>query len=70
MPRGTINDPAAPAKSIRGAIEVRCEAEGLCHPPLQWTLDLIFERDLGQYVTLRDVVSLNRILDAAKKPGP
>lgn len=36
---------------------------------LQWTLDLIFERDLGQYVTLRDVASLNRILDSAKKPG-
>jgi NADH:ubiquinone reductase (H+-translocating) len=36
---------------------------------LQWTLDLIFERDLGQYVTLRDVASLNRLLDSAKKPG-
>jgi NADH:ubiquinone reductase (H+-translocating) len=37
---------------------------------LQWTLDLIFERDIGQYVTPRDVASLNRIMDAAKKPGP
>jgi len=30
---------------------------------LQWALDIIFERDLGQYVTLRDVESLNRLLE-------
>jgi hypothetical protein len=30
---------------------------------LQWALDLVFERDLGQYVTLRDVESLNRQLE-------
>jgi NADH dehydrogenase len=34
---------------------------------LQWTLDLVFERDLGQYVTLRDVESLNRQLEAARQ---
>jgi NADH dehydrogenase len=34
---------------------------------LQWTLDAIFERDLGQYVTLRDVESLNRLLDSARQ---
>jgi hypothetical protein len=28
---------------------------------LQWALDVVFERDLGQYVTLRDVESLNRL---------
>jgi hypothetical protein len=33
---------------------------------LQWALDLVFERDLGQYVTLRDVESLNRQLEAAR----
>jgi hypothetical protein len=34
---------------------------------LQWALDVAFERDLGQYVTLRDVDTLNRLLDAAKQ---
>src|SRR5437879_411628 len=34
---------------------------------LQWTLDVLFERDLGQYVTLRDVESLNRLLDSARQ---
>ena len=34
---------------------------------LQWTLDLIFERDLGQYVTIRDVMALNRLVEAARK---
>jgi len=36
---------------------------------LQWTLDVIFERDLGQYVTMRDVASLNRLLEAARNAG-
>jgi len=36
---------------------------------LQWTLDTIFERDLGQYITLRDVESLTRMVDTPKKPG-
>lgn len=36
---------------------------------LQWTLDVVFERDLGQYVTLKDVDSLNRLLEAAKQTG-
>jgi NADH dehydrogenase len=34
---------------------------------LEWTLDLIFERDIGQYVTLRDVASLNQRLDTARQ---
>jgi NADH dehydrogenase len=34
---------------------------------LQWALDVIFERDLGQYVTLRDVESLNRLLEAVRQ---
>lgn len=32
---------------------------------LQWALDVVFDRDLGQYVTLRDVESLNRLLENA-----
>ena len=36
---------------------------------LQWALDTIFERDLGQYITLRDVESLARLVDTPKKPG-
>jgi len=36
---------------------------------LQWALDTIFERDLGQYITPRDVASLARLLDTPKKPG-
>jgi len=34
---------------------------------IEWLLNVVFERDLGQYVTLRDVQSLNRIIDAAIK---
>jgi NADH dehydrogenase len=34
---------------------------------LQWALDVVFERDLGQYVTMRDVDSLNRLLERARK---
>jgi NADH dehydrogenase len=34
---------------------------------LQWALDAIFERDLAQYVTLRSVESLNRLLEATKQ---
>jgi hypothetical protein len=34
---------------------------------LQWALDVVFERDLGQYVTLRDVESLNRLLETARQ---
>jgi NADH dehydrogenase len=33
---------------------------------LQWALDVVFERDLGQYVTLRDVESLNRLLETTR----
>ena len=34
---------------------------------LQWALDMVFERDLGQYVTLRDVESLHRLLEAVRQ---
>lgn len=34
---------------------------------LQWALDVVFERDLGQYITLRDVESLNRLLETARR---
>lgn len=34
---------------------------------LQWALDVIFERDLAQYVTLRSAESLNRLLEAARQ---
>jgi NADH dehydrogenase len=36
---------------------------------LQWALDIVFERDLGQYVTLRDVESLNRLLETTRHEG-
>jgi NADH:quinone reductase (non-electrogenic) len=32
---------------------------------IEWLLNVVFERDLGQYVTLRDVQSLNRVIDPA-----
>jgi hypothetical protein len=34
---------------------------------LQWVLDVAFERDLGQHVTLRDVETLNRLLETARQ---
>jgi NADH dehydrogenase len=34
---------------------------------LQWALDAVFDRDLGQYVTLRDVASLNRLLETTRR---
>ena len=34
---------------------------------LQWALDVVFRRDLGQYITLQDVESLNRLLEAARQ---
>ncbi len=34
---------------------------------LQWALDVVFKRDLGQYITLQDVESLNRLLGAARQ---
>jgi NADH:ubiquinone reductase (H+-translocating) len=34
---------------------------------IEWLLNIVFERDLGQYVTLRDVQTLNRIIDSATK---
>jgi NADH dehydrogenase len=33
---------------------------------LQWALNVLFERDLGQYITLQDVDSLNRLLEATR----
>ena len=34
---------------------------------LQWTFDLFYKRDLGQYITMRDIESLTRLLEAARK---
>ncbi|MEG9438550.1 NAD(P)/FAD-dependent oxidoreductase [Edaphobacter sp. HDX4] len=34
---------------------------------LQWALDAVFDRDLGQYLTLQDVASLNRVLETARQ---
>ena len=34
---------------------------------LQWLLDVVFERDIGQYVTLRDVEILNRLLEGTRE---
>jgi len=34
---------------------------------LEWLLNVIFERDLGQYVTFRDVASLNRHIESVKE---
>jgi NADH dehydrogenase len=34
---------------------------------LQWALHAVFDRDLGQYVTLRDVASLNRLLETTRQ---
>jgi len=36
------------------------------HVGLKWALDLVFERDLGQYITLQDVESLNRMLKTTR----
>jgi NADH dehydrogenase len=33
---------------------------------LEWALDVVFQRDLGQYVTLRDVESLSRLLETTR----
>ena len=35
---------------------------------LQWALDVVFERDLAQYITPRDVESVNRLLETARQP--
>jgi NADH:ubiquinone reductase (H+-translocating) len=32
---------------------------------IEWLLNVAFERDIGQYVTLRDVQSVNRLIDPA-----
>jgi NADH dehydrogenase len=34
---------------------------------IEWLLNVVFERDLGQYVTLRDIQSLNRQIDPPAK---
>lgn len=34
---------------------------------LRWALDTVFERDIGQYVTPRDVESINRLLETARQ---
>jgi NADH dehydrogenase len=35
---------------------------------LQWALDVVFDRDLAQYITARDVESVNRLLETARQP--
>jgi hypothetical protein len=35
---------------------------------LKWALDVVFERDLAQYITARDVESVNRLLETARQP--
>jgi NADH dehydrogenase len=34
---------------------------------LRWALDIIFEPDIAQYVTPRDVESINRLLETARQ---
>ncbi|HTV58799.1 MAG TPA: NAD(P)/FAD-dependent oxidoreductase [Verrucomicrobiae bacterium] len=34
---------------------------------IEWLLDVVFERDISQYLTLRDVQSLNRMVDPPTK---
>jgi NADH:ubiquinone reductase (H+-translocating) len=34
---------------------------------LQWALDAVFDRDFGQFITLRDIASLNRLTEAARQ---
>ena len=34
---------------------------------MQWAFDVIFERDLGQYITLKDVELLDRLIETARK---
>jgi NADH dehydrogenase len=34
---------------------------------LRWALDGFFERDIAQYVTPRDVESINRLLETARQ---
>ena len=34
---------------------------------LRWALDVFFERDIAQYVTPRDVESINRLLETARR---
>jgi NADH dehydrogenase len=35
---------------------------------LQWAMDVVFERDLAQYITRRDIDSINRLLEIAQQP--
>jgi NADH:quinone reductase (non-electrogenic) len=35
---------------------------------LKWVLDVVFERDLAQYINARDVESVNRLLETARQP--
>lgn len=34
---------------------------------LQWILDMVFERDIAQYITPQEVASMNRVLEGAKR---
>jgi NADH dehydrogenase len=35
---------------------------------LRWVLDVVFERDLAQYINPRDIESVNRLLEIARQP--
>jgi NADH dehydrogenase len=35
---------------------------------LQWAMDVVFERDLAQYINPRDIESMNRLLERARQP--
>src|SRR4030095_13670358 len=35
---------------------------------LRWVLDVVFERDLAQYINARDVELVNRLLETARQP--
>ena len=35
---------------------------------LRWVLDVVFERDIAQYINARDVESVNRLLETARQP--
>jgi len=46
--------------------EIAATGEKIACRAAIWALDVLFERDLGQYITLQDIDSLNRLLGAAR----
>ena len=35
---------------------------------LRWALDVVFERDIAQYINARDIESVYRLLETARQP--